>query len=103
MDGGEQILQARTDAGDEWAARRLAELLAEPMAELLAELVAQRGDVDGVEQILRARADGGNESAVSRLAELLAGLLARADAGDQEAAEEELAEMLDESGDLDQA
>ncbi len=103
VDGGEQILQARTDAGDEWAARRLAELLAEPMAELLAELVAQRGGQDGVEEILRARADGGNESAVSRLAELLAELLARADAGDQEAEELELAEMLDESGDLDEA
>ena len=107
VDGGEQILQARTDAGDEWAARRLAELLAEPMAELLAELVAQRGDVDGVEQILRARADGGNESAVSRLAELLAERLAepvaRADAGDQDAEELELAEMLEESGDLDEA
>ncbi len=101
VDGGEQILQARTDAGDEWAARRLAELLAEPLAELVAELVAQRGDRDGVEQILRARADGGNESAVSRLAELLAGLLARADAGDREAAE--LDELLDESGDLDEA
>ena len=102
VDGGEQILLARTDAGDEWAARRLAELLAEPLAELVAELVAQRGDRDGVEQILRARADGGNESAVSRLAELLAGLLARADAGDREAAAE-LDELLDESGDLDEA
>ena len=103
VDGGEQILQARTDAGDEWAARRLAELLAEPLAELVAELVAQRGDVDGVEQILRARADGGNESAVSRLAELLAGLLVRADVNDRDAEELELDEMLEESGDLDEA
>jgi len=102
LDEGEQILQARTDAGDEWAARRLAEMLAEPLAELLADLLAQRGDLDGVEQILRARADGGNESAVSRLAELLAELLARADADDRDATTE-LAEMLDESGDLDEA
>jgi poly(3-hydroxybutyrate) depolymerase len=101
-DGGEQILQARTDAGDEWAARRLAELLAEPLAELVGDLLTQRGDRDGVEQILRARADGGNEPAVSRLAELLAGLLARADADDRDAAME-LDEMLDESGDLDEA
>src|SRR5512135_3370582 len=62
-DGAEQILRARADAGDERAARRLAELL------------AQRGDLDKAEQILRARADTGEESAVSRLAELLAGLL----------------------------
>jgi poly(3-hydroxybutyrate) depolymerase len=102
LDGGEQVLQARTDAGDEWAARRLAELLAEPLAELVADLLAQRGDPDGVEQILRARADGGNESAVSRLAEMLAEMLARADADDRDAAAE-LDEMLDESGDLDEA
>ena len=60
LDEAEQILRARADAGDEWAARRLAELL------------AQRGDLDGVEQILRARADAGDESAARRLAELLA-------------------------------
>ncbi len=60
LDGAEQILRAQADAGDEWAVRRLAELLAES------------GDLDGGEQILRARADAGDESAASRLAELLA-------------------------------
>jgi tetratricopeptide (TPR) repeat protein len=98
-DGAEQILRARADAGDERAARRLAELLAQRgdldeaeqilraradtgeesavsrLAELLAELLKERGDLDEAEQILRARADTGDESAVSRLAELLAGLL----------------------------
>ena len=103
LDGAEQILRARADAGDEWAARRLAELLAQRgdrdeaeqilrartdagdesavsrLAELLAELLEERGDRDDAEQILRARADTGDESAVSRLAELLAGLLAHGD------------------------
>ena len=100
----EQILRARADAGDERAARRLAELL------------AQRGDLDEAEQILRARADTGDESAVSRLAELLAGLLAqhgdldeaeqilraRADTGDESAVSrlaELLAELLAQHGD----
>jgi hypothetical protein len=68
----------------------------------VADLLAQRGDRDGVEQVLRARADGGNESAVSRLAELLTELLARAEADDRDATTE-LDEMLDESGDLDEA
>ena len=94
LDGVEQILRARADAGDEWAVRRLAELLAE------------RGDLDGAEQILRARADAGDESAASR-AELLAQrgdlaeLRARADADARDAATE-LAE-LGERGDLDGA
>ncbi|HTQ93632.1 MAG TPA: alpha/beta fold hydrolase [Streptosporangiaceae bacterium] len=93
LDEAEQILRARADAGDEWAARRLAELL------------AQRGDLDKAEQILRARADTGDESAVSRLAELLAGLLAqhgdldklrtRTDAADRDGATE-LARPLEE-------
>ena len=62
------------DAGDGYAAWRLAELLAE------------RGDLDG--QDLRARADAGDGDAAGQLAELLAergdldGLRARADAGD---------------------
>jgi poly(3-hydroxyalkanoate) synthetase/predicted negative regulator of RcsB-dependent stress response len=107
-DGAEQILRARADAGDERAARRLAELL------------AQRGDLDEAEQILRARADTGEESAVSRLAELLAELLAqrgdldeaeqilraRADTGEESAVSrlaELLAELLKERGDLDEA
>ena len=49
-------LRARADAGDEHAARRLAELLAE------------RGDLDGA-AVLRARADAGDEYAASRLAD----------------------------------
>jgi pimeloyl-ACP methyl ester carboxylesterase len=57
LDGAERILRAQADAGDEWAARRLAELLAES------------GDLDGGEQILGARADAGDESAASRLAQ----------------------------------
>ena len=106
LDEAEQILRARADAGDERAARRLAELL------------AQRGDLDEAEQILRARADTGDESAVSRLAELLAELLAergdlddaeqilraRADTGDESAVlrlAELLAELLAQHGDLD--
>ena len=52
-----QVLRARADAGDSYAASRLAELLAE------------RGDLDG----LRARADAGDSFAASRLAELLEG------------------------------
>jgi len=101
LDGAEQILRARADAGEERAARRLAELLAQRgdrgeaeqilrarvdtgdesavsrLAELLAELLEERGDRGDAEQILRARADTGDESAISRLAELLAGLLAQ--------------------------
>jgi len=100
-DEAEQALRARAGAGDERAARRLAELLAQRgeldeaeqvlrarvdtgdestvsrLAGLLAGLLEERGDLDDAEQILRARADTGDESAVSRLAELLAGLLAQ--------------------------
>ena len=89
-------LRARADAGDEYAARRLADLLAE------------RGDLDG----LRARADAGDGRAARRLAELLAErgdldeavqiLRARADAGDGHAARR-LADLLAERGDLDEA
>ena len=93
LDGAEQILRARADAGDWDAALRLAELLAE------------RGDLDGPAD-LRARADAGDEYAAARLAELLAergdldGLRARADAGDEDAAWR-LAGLLAERGDLD--
>jgi len=100
LDEAEQILRARAEADDEWAARRLADLL------------AQRRDQNGVEQILRARAGAGDEWAARRLAELLAQrgdldagerlLRARADADDRDAATE-LAEMLDEDGDRDGA
>jgi hypothetical protein len=80
------------DAGEEDAARQLAELL------------ARRADLDG----LRARADAGDEHAASRLAQLLGwrgdldGLRARADAGDEHAARR-LAQLLEERGDLDGA
>ena len=100
LNGAEQTLRVRAGAGDERAARRLAELL------------AQRGDLDEAEQILRARADTGDESAVSRLAELLAELLAqhgdpgklrtRADTGDRDGATE-LAGLLEERADPDGA
>jgi poly(3-hydroxybutyrate) depolymerase len=59
LDGAEQILRARAGAGDEWAARRLAELLAE------------RGDRGEAEQILRSRADAGDRDAATELAGLL--------------------------------
>ena len=100
LNGAEQTLRVRAGAGDERAARRLAELL------------AQHGDLDEAEQILRARADTGDESAVSRLAELLAELLAqhgdpgklrtRADTGDRDGATE-LAGLLEERADPDGA
>jgi poly(3-hydroxyalkanoate) synthetase len=90
LNEAEQTLRVRAGAGDERAARRLAELL------------AQRGDLDEAEQILRARADTGDESAVSRLAELLAQggdpgkLRTRADTGDRDGATE-LAGLLEAS------
>jgi len=126
LEEAEQVLRARADDGDEWAARRLAELLAQRgdlaggeqilrvqaeagdesavprLAELLAGLLAQRGDLDRVEQILSGQADAGDQSSVARLAELLAELLARADADDQDPATE-LAELLETDGDLDGA
>ena len=95
LNEAEQTLRVRA-AGDERAARRLAELL------------AQRGDLDEAEQILRARADTGDESAVSRLAELLAQhgdpgkLRTRADTGDRDGATE-LAGLLEERADPDGA
>jgi poly(3-hydroxybutyrate) depolymerase len=96
LNEAEQTLRVRAGAGDERAARRLAELL------------AQRGDLDEAEQILRARADTGDESAVSRLAELLAQggdpgkLRTRADTGDRDGATE-LAGLLEERADPDGA
>ena len=79
------------DAGDEYAAERLAGLL------------ARRGDLDE----LRAMADAGDTDAAERLAGLLAGsgdldeLRALADAGDRYAASD-LANLLAEFGDLDE-
>jgi len=84
------LYRRAADAGDEDAARWLAELL------------IRRGDLDG----LHARADAGDEAAARRLAELLTwrgdmdGLRARADAGDGYAARE-LAQLLFVRGDLD--
>ncbi len=50
LDGAEQILRARAGAGDEWAVRRLAELLAE------------RGDLDGAEQGLEQQRTASGDS-----------------------------------------
>jgi predicted negative regulator of RcsB-dependent stress response len=52
-------LRARADAGDEYAARELADLLAEC------------GDLDEAEQILRGLADAGDEYAARELSGLL--------------------------------
>ena len=88
-------LRARADAGDGYAAGRLAGLLAE------------RGDLDG----LRARADAGDRYAAGGWPGCWPGaatwtgpqiLRARADAGDGDAAGR-LAELLAERGDLDGA
>ena len=82
------------DAGDEFAASQLAELLAE------------RGDLEE----LRARVDAGDWGAAERLADLLAwhgdldGLRARVDAGDGDLwALRRLADLLAQRGDLDEA
>ena len=83
------------DAGDGYAARRLAGLLSE------------RGDLDGAVQIMRARADASDRPAAEQLADLLAEhedldeLRARADSGDGAAAEQ-LARLLAEREDLDE-
>ena len=147
-------LRTRADAGDKEAAMQLARLLAvrgdldelrtradagdEEAAMQLARLLAVRGDLDGAQQILRtradaaakyvtglpggslltegprgldrlrARADGGDEEAAERLAYLLAvrrdldELRTRADAGDRYAPEL-LAHLLAGRGDLDGA
>ena len=82
-------LRARADAGDEYAALRLIDLL------------VVRGNFDEAVQILRVRADAGDAGAAQELADLLVacgdldGLRARADAGDEYAAS-----RLDERGDL---
>jgi hypothetical protein len=55
LDEVAQILRTRADAGDEYAARELADLL------------AQRGDLDG----LRARVDVGDQDATRELSGLL--------------------------------
>ena len=75
-------LRARADAGDQDAARELADLLAEC------------GDLDEAEQILRGLAEAGDECAAVALAGLLAergdldGLRVRVDVGDQDATRE---------------
>ena len=117
-------LRARADAGDGYAAGRLAELLAERgdldelraradagdrhAARQLAGLLAERGDLDGAVQILRAAPTPATGTPPEQLAGLLAergdldGLRARADAGDGYAAVR-LAGLLAERGDLDGA
>ena len=112
-------LYRHAGAGDEGAARHLAELLARRgdldelraradagdalAAFLLAELLAECGDLDE----LRARADAGDTIAAQLLTKVLAErgdldeLRARADAGDVDAAMQ-LAELLAERGDLDE-
>ncbi|WP_219510894.1 hypothetical protein [Nonomuraea ceibae] len=111
-------LRLHADAGDWYAAERLARLLAErgEVEELraradaagdwnaagrLAGLLAERGEVEE----LRARADAGDQHAAFRLARLLAErgeveeLRARADAGDRYAADG-LAGLLAERGEV---
>ena len=94
-------LRALADAGNQAAARHLADL-AGPGDHDAARQLAERGDLDG----LRAWADTGNHEAAWRLAELLAkrgdldGLRAWADTGNQAAATC-LAELLAERADLD--
>ena len=84
-------LRARADAGDQFAAMQLGDIL------------VQRGDLDQ----LRARADAGDQFAAMRLGDILVQrgdldqLRARADAGDYRAARV-LADTLGERGDLDQ-
>jgi hypothetical protein len=117
------LYRLATDAGDDEAARRLAELLAErgdldglrgradagdvDAAFRLAGLLDEAGDLDGAARILRALADAGDRQAASRLADLLAargdvdGLRTRADADDEYAAAR-LADLLAERGDLDE-
>ena len=118
----------RHAAGDERAAKWLADLLArrgdlEEAAQILraravagdgyatgqlADLLIGRGDLDETVQLLRARADTGDLMAAIRLADLLVGrgdlvgLRAWADTGDRLAAWR-LADLLAESGDLDEA
>jgi len=94
-------LRALADAGNQYAARHLAQL-AGPGDHGAAWRLAERGDLDG----LRALADAGNHEAAWRLAELLAGrgdldgLRAWAGTGNQAAASC-LAELLAERVDLD--
>jgi len=117
LDGAVHFLRLLADAGDRYAAWRLADLLAErgDLDELRARAdtadrsaalkLAGHGDLDGAVQALRllADADAGDWHAAWRLADLLAErgdldeLRARADAGDEPAAE-----RLVERGDLDE-
>jgi hypothetical protein len=120
------LYQHATDAGDRFAATRLADLLAKRgdlddaeqtlrgpadagdryAAEKLADLLAKRGDLDQAEQILRDLDSDGYFFAGSNLDGLLYrrgdldGLRARASAGDRYAAEK-LADLLAERDDLD--
>ena len=126
-DGAEQMMRAGADAGDQSAARELAELLAGrgdldelraragagdiAAAVQLARLLEKR-DLDGAVQILRPPADAGDRLAAIELTHLLIQrgdldgaeqiLRARADAGEGYAALD-LARLLAGRGDLDNA
>jgi hypothetical protein len=85
--GALDLLRARADAGDSYAALRLARLLKERgdldelrtradagdwnAAERLADLLAERGDLDGAVQVVRAQTDAGDWNAASQLAGLM--------------------------------
>ena len=117
------------DVGNQYAGRRLADLLAargdtdeamqilrilvggvdgEADAMLLVGLLIKHGDLDGAAQVLRARADIGEGVPAQHLANLLAkrgdldGLRARADVGDYFASDY-LADLLTDRGDVDEA
>jgi len=85
LDQVQQPLRARADAGDWDAAHQLAGMLLARHKD--------RGDLDQVKQLLRAGADAGHGDSAKRLDMLLAqlgdldGLRARADAGDEYAAD----------------
>ncbi len=105
------------DAGDGFAALRLADLLAgrgdldvtEQILRVRADLLTEFAVLDGAEQILRVRADAGDGFAACWLADKLAKrgdldgaeqiLRVRADAGDEDAARQ-LYGLLAECGDL---
>jgi len=116
-----EILRQFAQAGDGYAAIRLARILAEQgdlselrarakvgdivATRLLARLLAERGELDEAIQILRAPADAGDVSATRRLDQLLGRrgdideVRERAKAGDKNAACV-LADMLGQRGDL---
>jgi len=119
----EPLLRARADAGDEFAAYRLAEILAaagdveglharaavgeEEAAARLAWAHIDAGDPRAAIEVFRVQADAGDRTAARRLAKHLEklgdvdGLRARADAGEAPAAVR-LAGLLANAGDVDE-